>query len=250
LEAIWRDCLGEALQIRRFNLIVPISKKHLVAMDSRKPRMSGGGEALDQLMVRTLKRTPFDAAVVAWDLVPAWNPEGRFCRWDETLDLYRFLAASATLPALWKEQAARRYSELRGRSVPSERTGPPQLEKGMVLPVCMEPMFEGLLVEDEGAVRRALGVKKKAPKGWPVSGWGDPQLRRPDAAILGPAIRSLFGVRPRPAVLRKIHGDMITHKNEWGELLLREMLADERARAVLLSHPIAVRLKELLSTSR
>jgi hypothetical protein len=40
LEAIWRDCLGEALQIRRFDLIVPISKKHLVAMDPRKPRIA------------------------------------------------------------------------------------------------------------------------------------------------------------------------------------------------------------------
>jgi hypothetical protein len=53
-------------------------------------------------------------------------------------------------------------------------------------------------------------------------------------------------MRPKPAVLRKIHGDMITHKNEWGELLLRQMLADDRARVTILAHPIALRLRELL----
>src|SRR5437588_10932540 len=85
LEAIWRDCLGRALSLRRLDPVVAINKKHLVAMDPGKPRMSGGGEALDQLMVRMMNREPFDAAVVAWDLVPAWNPEGAFCRWDETV---------------------------------------------------------------------------------------------------------------------------------------------------------------------
>jgi len=249
LEAIWRDCLGEALALYRFNPIVPINKKHLVAMDPRKPRMSGGGEALDQLIVRMMKRTPFDAAVVAWDLVPAWNPEGAFCRWEETLDLYRFLAESESLPQQWKEQAAMRYSDLRRRPSPGTRKTPLRLEQGIVLPICMEPMFESLLTQDEAAVRRALGVKK-TPKGWPSRGWADPQTRRPDSEVLSPAIRSLFGIRPKPGVLRKIHGDMITHKNEWGELLLREMLADERAQAAILGHPIAVRLKELLSRNR
>ena len=34
----------------------------------------------------------------------------------------------------------------------------------MILPVCMEPMFEGLLVQDEAAVRRALGLKQAGVK--------------------------------------------------------------------------------------
>jgi hypothetical protein len=249
LEAIWRDCLGEALSLRRFDPIVPINKKHLVAMDPRKPRMSGGGEALDQLMVRVMKRTPFDAAVVAWDLVPAWNPEGAFCRWDETLDLYRFLSESRTLPRLWKDRAAERFAEMQGRASPGDRSGPPRLIEGMVLPVCMEPMFEALLAQDEAAVRRALAIRK-TPKDWPRRGWQDPQERHPDTQVLGPAIRSLFRVRPKPAVLRKIHGDLITHKHEWGELLLREMLKDDRARLVLLNHPLSRRLAELASRDR
>jgi hypothetical protein len=225
--------------------IVPINKKHLVAMDPRKPRMSGGGEALDQLIMRMMQRTPFDAAVVAWDLVPAWNPEGAFCRWEETLDLYRFLAASKALPQPWKDQAAVRYADLSSRPAPGVRESPPRLEHGMVLPICMEPMFEVLLTQDEAAVRRALGLTR-APKGWPSRGWADPQMQRPDSGVLGPAIQALFRMRPKPAVLRKIHGDMITHKNEWGELLLRQMLADDRARVTILAHPIALRLRELL----
>lgn len=246
LEEIWRECLGQALSLRKLDLIVPINKKHLVAMDPTQPRMSGGGEALDQLMVRVMKREPFDAAVVAWDLVPAWNPQETFCRWDETVNLYRFLAGSSSLPPVWKDQAARRYANYRERSIPGERGGPPRLEEGMVLPVCMEPMFEALLIQDESAVRRALGIRK-IPQGWPRRGWVDSKERHPDTQVLGPAIRSLFRIRPKPAVLRKIHGDMMTHKNEWGELLLREMLSDERAQATILAHPIAVRLKELLS---
>jgi hypothetical protein len=244
LEAIWRECLGKALSLHRFHLIVGINKKHLLALDPRKPKMSGGGEALDQFMVRMMNRQPFDAAVLAWDLVPAWNPEGAFCRWEETLDLYRFLAESQSLPPIWKEQAAKRYDDLRQRSTPGERKEPPRLAPGVLLPVCMEPMFEGLLVQDEAAVRRVLGLKQ-IPKGWPGHGWGEPSVRKPDQAVLAPAIQALFRMRPKPAVLRKIHGDMITHNHEWGELLLRELLADRRAKDLILSHPIAVRLKEI-----
>jgi hypothetical protein len=54
--------------------IVPINKKHLVAMDPRKPRMSGGGEALDQLIMRMMQRTPFDAAVVGLGSGPCVEP--------------------------------------------------------------------------------------------------------------------------------------------------------------------------------
>jgi hypothetical protein len=246
LEAIWQKCLAESLGLRRLDPIIPINKKHLVALDPRKPRMSGGGEALDQLIVRMLKRTPFDAAIVAWDLVPAWNPEGSFCRWEETVDLYRFLSASPSLPEIWRQQAERRLTELQTRTAPSERTAAPRLQPGMLLAVCMEPMFEALLVQDESAVRRALGIRK-APRDWPARGWGEPQVRRPDMEILGPAIRALLRVRPKPEVLRKVHGDLITHKNEWGELLLRRLLEDDRARPVLLRHPIARRLQEIAS---
>jgi hypothetical protein len=247
LEAIWNGCLGEALGLQRFEPIVPISKKHLVAMDPRNPPMSGAGEALDVLMTRMLGRQPFDVAVVAWDLVPAWNPRASYCRWEETLNLYRFLADSKALPDLWKEQAARRYEALSRRPVPGSRGRPPAFQTGMVLPVCMEPMFESLLVQDEAAVKRALGIQGRSVSGWPGQGWGDPQERRPDEHILAPAIRAVSRLRPKLQVYRMVGGDLRTKKDEWGELLLRRMLNDSRARPNLLEHPIVKRLAELVS---
>ncbi|MFL6260495.1 MAG: hypothetical protein ACJ76Y_12345 [Thermoanaerobaculia bacterium] len=247
LETLWNEDLGRALNLRRFDLVVPISKTHLVAMDPRNPPMSGAGEQLDQLLDRVLKKTPFDVAVVAWDLVPAWNPKGEFCRWIETVDLYRFLAESNCLPEVWRTSAGERFQELSQRATPGSRRRLPPLRPGMVLPVCMEPVFEGMLVRDEGAVRRALGIEGMAVKGWPRQGWGDAQDMRPDLSILTPAVRALRALEPKRPILRTIHGDMKTHKSEWVELLLRRLLEDKRSRSHVLSHPIARRLSELLS---
>jgi hypothetical protein len=245
LEAIWNDDLGRALELPRFDLVVPISRTHLIAMDPRNPPMSGAGERFDQLIQRILRQTPFDIAVVAWDLVPAWNPEEEFCRWLETLDLYRFLAESDCLPDLWRESARRRFQELSRRSAPGDRTRLPPLEPGMVLPVCMEPVFEGILIQDERAVRRALDLEGETVRGWPRHGWGDPRQRRPDLKVLAPAVQSLRSLRSKRP--RFIHGDMKTHKSEWDEFLLRRLLADHRARPLVLAHPIAQRLSELLT---
>jgi hypothetical protein len=247
LEVLWNERLGQALGLRHFDLVVPISKTHLVAMDPANPPISGAGERLDQLMSRVLARDPFEVAVIAWDLVPAWNPQVEFCRWIETCDLYKFLAQSDCLPELWRDHARWRFHELSQRSVPGARQRLPPLEPGMVLPVCMEPVFEGMLVQDEQAVRRALGLERETVKGWPRQGWGDPQERRPDLKVLVPAIQALRALRPRRPVLRLVRGDMRTHKSDWGELLLRRLLEDDRARPLVLAHPIARRLSELLA---
>jgi hypothetical protein len=114
----------------------------------------------------------------------------------------------------------------------------------MVLPVCMEPMFETLLVQDEGALRRALSLQGRIP-GWPAQGWGDPAVRKPDREVLGPAILAVSRMRPKPAVLRTVRGDMKTNKDGWGEFLLRRLLADDLARPALLSQPLPKRLAEL-----
>jgi hypothetical protein len=215
-------------------------------MDPGNPPMSGAGERLDQLMSRHLAREAFDVAVVAWDLVPAWNPEGNFCRWIETLDLYRFLGDSDCLPVIWRVKARQRFEELSKRPAPGDRRQPPPFEPGMILPLCMEPVFEGILVQDERAVRRALDIEGEAVRGWPRRGWGDPREQRPDLNVLAPAIRALRTLRPPLSILRHVRGDMRTHKAEWGGLLLQRLLADERSRLLVLEHPIARRLSELL----
>lgn len=246
LAGIWNGCFGETLGLQRFDPIVPISKTHLVAMDPDNPPMSGAGEALDILMARMLKLHAFDAAVVAWDLVPAWNPEGSFCRWVETLNLYRFLSGSRALPDVWREQASRRYEEMWRRRTPGERLRPPTPLPGMVLPVCMEPMFESLLVQDESAARRAFGIQGRNIPGWPRQGWGDLRERHPDNNVLAPAILAMTRVRPKLQACRTVGGDLKTKKNEWGEYLLRRMLDDEQARPLILGHPLAKRLAELV----
>lgn len=243
LHRIWNG-LAESLGLRCFDPIIPISKKHLVAMDPSLPKMSGSAEPLDQLMARTLRRAPFDAAIIAWDLVPAWNTDASYCRWQETLDLYRYLAASEALSGPWVRCAERRLAELEGRDRPSLRDGVPTREPGAVLALCMEPMFEGLLTVDEAAIRRAVDVGAR-PQGWPTHGWGDRREHKTDTRVLGPAIRALFGLRPRPKILRKIRGDFRTHKDEWGEYLLRQLLRDPKARPWIAGHPLTLRLCEI-----
>lgn len=246
LDLLWNGGLGQALGLPRFDIVVPISKTHLVAMDPSNPPMSGAGERLDQLMERTLRRSPFEVAVVAWDLEPPWNPEGQYCRWIETLSLYQFLADSDCLTEIWRSKAAQKFRELSARSVPSARRQLPALEPGMILAVCMEPVFEGILVQDENAIKRALDLVGRSVRGWPRQGWGDSQERRPDLNVLAPAIRALRDLQPRRPILRQVRGDMRTHKAEWGELLLRRLLRDPQARPLILAHPIARRLSELL----
>lgn len=243
---IWGVLLREALRLPEFVLIEPISKKHLVAMDPSNPSMSGSAEALDKLITRKLGHPPtFDAALIAWDLVPAWNPEAATCRWRETLDLYQGLAQSDALPQLWRDRALERHTELSGRPTPSARVRPPTLQPGVVLPLCMTPMFEGMLVGHEAGARRAFGVEGEHVKGWPA-GWGDPTLRHPDRDTLAPAVRALRGHQPQPDVTRKIRGDLRTHKDDWGAWLLRGLLQDPIARPTVEQHPICQRLRELV----
>lgn len=174
------------------------------------------------------------------------NPTDDFCRWEETLNLYRFLAASDCLPEPWITNARRRLDALSQRSSPGARKLLPDFQPGMVFPVCMVPVFEGILVQQDQAVRRALGLEKERVKGWPRRGWGDPDEKRPDLNVLAPAIQALRSLRPKRPILRQVRGDLRTHKAEWGDLLLQRLLADDQARPLILAHPIARRLSELL----
>lgn len=246
LERIWNG-LAAALNLQAFDSIIPISKKHLVAMDPSSPPMSGSSEGLDQLMARRLLHTPFDAAVVAWDLAPPWNANGQFCRRQETLDLYRFLSESDALTAPWRELARGRLDTLtRAPSSPPRRTT--RLQRYEVLALCMEPCFEGLLTQDERAIRKVLGLTT-TPEGWPTIGWGDPNTRRPDDSLIRPAIAALRTIRPVPKICRQIPGDFRTNKDGWGEVLIRELLKSADGRSLVLKHPISRRLSEHLPTA-
>jgi hypothetical protein len=248
LDRIWNADLGAALGLPRFDPIVPISKKHLVALDPRNPRMSGAGEDLAQLIARRLRTDAFEAAVVVWDLVPDWNATGEFCRWRETLDLYHFLGESDALPTLWRDAAARRHRELAARTSPGQRARPVRLAPGLVVAACIEPMFEGLLTHDDRAVMRALGLRTP-PAGWPRAGWNDRAERHPDANLIGPAVEAMLDLPKdqRPKLAKQVRGDWERNKDGWGELILRRLLADAAARPNVLGHPLCGRLRSSLA---
>lgn len=242
LEVIWQIHLATAADVPRFDHVIPISKKHLVAMDPEQPPMSGCSEPLDALIERQRKLRGFDAAVVAWDLVPAWNPAGDFCRRAEVIAFYRHLAASPHLPSYWCKQAASRVT-----SVESQTNARRPLTAGIVLALCMEPMFEALLCGDESAARRAFDLPSGViPAGWPRAGWGEVNERHPDENLLNPAVRAVRRHRPRPESAKRVPGDLRTNKDGWGEYLLRGLLADDTDALLVRAHPIVERLRAWL----
>jgi hypothetical protein len=246
LAQLWNGRLSAALGLPHFDPIVPISKSNIVAMDPARPRSAGAGEGLDQVMARSLASHGFDCAVVAWDLVPKLDTTADMCRWTETVELYRLLAASDSLPNAWRLRAQARFEELVDRPQPSARATPLRPARNLVIPLCMEKMFESLLTVNEAAVRRALGLHGRYVPGWPGHGWGDPNERSPDNRVIGKAILAASRMRPKVAAIRRVGGTMRTNKHGWGEFLLRSLLDDPLAGPLVRDHTIAVRLRETL----
>src|SRR5690348_10362926 len=94
LDEIWRDLLVDRLDLLPIAGVRPISKKNLLAMDRDTKRSGVGVIPLDELILREVNGDGLDIALVAWDLVPAWDPEAACCRQEEVLELYRLLANS------------------------------------------------------------------------------------------------------------------------------------------------------------
>jgi len=248
LELLWRWDLCSMLGLRGFDRVVGINKANLVAMDSQNLGLatltSSMQDPLDELMKRELEldRKPFDAAVVCWDLQPPWDRKARVCRWDETRQFYRGLAASKRLPVGWSSAAKARSLELEGRATPAARAGAPKLAPFATLAVCMEPMFEGMLLHEAG-VRLALGLRNSRVPGWP-SGWTQVGQRSPDD-LLARAIATARRLSPRPAVFKKVRVEFNQAKHEWASLILRAGGPTMRNRVV--RHPTSQRLQELLA---
>jgi hypothetical protein len=244
---LWRATLVKALGLRAIDFVFPISKKHIIALDPANPKMSGASEGLDELMARKLKHDPFDAAIVAWDLHPGWiAASAPACRRRETVDFYRLLGKSTSLPQQWAVWAAAKSADLSSRIPPSNRASPPKLCKHGTFAVCMEPVFEALLLASESGIKRALGVDGVHVPGWPAS-WNVDGVSRPEITILQAAILAAKQLTPRKRNAHIVSGDMRTAKHEWAKRLVDLLSDDVAARDMLLQHPIACRLIELLS---
>lgn len=230
------------LQLLPIARVVPIDKRALVAMDPGLPPMSGASVGLDELILREIEGGGIDVALVAWDLQPPWDPDARTCRWEECVRLYQHLSTSKVLPERWLENAASRYADLRTRPSQSSRLRAPRPQPASVLTVCMEPMFEAVLMACEEGLRRALGVGGRRVPGWPR--WSVPG--EIDQRVIQPAVTAARAVRPTPRVFRRIRGDFRTAKHEWAEYLLRELFGDDGCREQVVQAPLCRRLTEVI----
>lgn len=244
LELIWLRHLVNHLHLLPIDRLIPISKKAITLLDPTLGTISGvGAIPLDVRLATEYKRRPFDAAVVAWDLHPPWDTTARPCRRQEVIGLYAGLAESDALPPEWK-----RWSDARCRDINDSATGkfpPLRLEQYAVIPVCMEPMFESILIQCEKTILASLGLSRTGGTEWPRWKTDHPNPSDLIAQALGVAAR----VRPKPAVFRQIRGDFHTAKNEWGEYFIRAILADDKCKQVISQHPLPHRLSRILRRS-
>jgi hypothetical protein len=251
LGRIWQTHLVQCLQLIAIDRVVPIDKTYLVAMERpevNKKKLSGAGwQPLDLLIARELEKEDFDVAVIAWDLQPPWDPNAKACGPQEVVKLYHGLSESEALPdEPWRRWARNRFRELGGRKKGQRKPDTPSLEAGAILAVCMEPVFESLLIVCEQTIMRTLGVKHRGRVKWPT--WNK-HRDRPEN-LLQLAIKAARQVRPMPEAINRVPGDMITAKNNWDEYLLRKMIEDEQCLAEVRQHPTAARLVRLLSRGR
>jgi hypothetical protein len=241
---LWQQAILANLNLPAFDFIYPINKKFLISMRPGAPKISGASLKLDVFIEQKRRADNFDCAVVAWDLVPGWfGGIGQLCRWNETLEFYQGMARSEVLPPTWTNFAEARVADLIERPEPGARPAITRLAPGAVLAICMDTVFESLVASDEKAVRELLGCSGKQVPKWPKSWKALPS--RVDTDVLGPSIAAVRALRPKVPQAFTVRGDLITAKHEWGEFFLRSMLApagSQKAR----THPIAVRLRELL----
>jgi hypothetical protein len=250
LDKLWGDEIPRFLGLAPFDRVIGFSKHHMVAMSNAnmnlKHSTSTTSVGLDIILAQELQRKEFDCAVVAWDLVPAWDSgsDATACRWHDTLLLYEGLARSRALPTLWRQQASERLRELTSRAKPSDRKAFPHPAPGMVLGLCMEPEFEGLLLDETG-IKAALGIKgKRLPRRWPTT-WKHVSAPRP-SETLAKAIEAARSMQPRPPVFRKVRQSLREAKHEWGRLLLSNATPEFRSK--ILAHPVSERLLLLLAS--
>jgi hypothetical protein len=247
---LWNDTLLPALGRAPVDLVVPIGKDAISRL--RNLRTSSSAPGLDA-RIATIRRAhdldpERDALVIAWDLEPI-DPDRERCAWDEKVGLYDGIAASPLLASTaWAADAARRARALRAiQGRPASRQNASKVVPGSVLALCMDPLFEALLARDGRAVRRALGLDTDPPD-WPT-GWSATE-RDPSTRLLGRAIAAMRQLRPRPPIRRHIRENWQNAKDEWGDYLLRKLLAEPTQAAAIHAHPIAARLRHILPPAR
>ena len=245
LDVLWKDDLPRVLDLRPIDHVVAFHKGQLTAMypgsTGLARRTTSVNLPLDELMRRQLAQRSFDAAIVAFDLLPPWVGTEGPCRREETLRFYTAFSQSTRLPGHFVQLADKRRAELSARPAPAARSALPRLGQGSILAVCMEPEFESLLA-GEDAVRASLEIPSgKRLANWPRD-WSGSSSRLKD--VIGQATSAARALEPLPRALRVTRGDIRTAPHEWGSALVRCDAPAMKRR--LGSHTITRRLREVL----
>jgi len=246
LMRIWCEHLPALAGCEPFAQVYPISKQAISLLDPKKTRPSGSGESIDQHITRMLaKGTGFDAAVVAWDIEPPLVttpplPKQRCIHYESKWFREQLDRRSEKWPKEWRTSNANRLREIQKQSVEARPVVPHEIRF-----LCMNPEFEILLLM-ERQIRLVFGVERKRLEGWPGD-WKATPARR-GKAILHEAIESVRTIRP--SKFPSIPGTIVrTAPNEWCEWILRQLIADERARELLATDPLVARLRVLMPQS-
>lgn len=234
-EKLWTEAMVDTLGLRAIQRVEPFHKGNLAAMTDPNPRV----ERLDVIIAKALAAQPFDAAVVVWDLQPAWTQDDGLCMWKEKLKFYGSLSQSRVLPGPWKAHATARFQDLNTRKPSSSRRAPPRLVGGAILAACVEPEFESVLLCESG-VRQVLGATGKNVRAWPKN-WKN--VRKPKD-FLGRAISAVRGMPKPPKEAWHVSGDMITAHHEWAHHFIAH--GNPALRKFIREHGLGVRLQELL----
>lgn len=240
LAKLWNESICAAAGVSPFDVVIGFSKRNIVAMDPAVKSLSGVGESFDELLTRMADTHGFEAAVIAWDLHPRWNPDYPYCRWQETLSFYSGIANSERLGTEWRDSAAARLAEYQSRPNASERAQMPVLSPFSIQPLCMDRMFESLLMVDDGrALREALGVEGSRVPLWPKVYHG-----MKEDEYVAKAIAACRRARISSPMMRAMRGDFDTAKHEWGGALV-DAIAKGRFATSLEGHPTVRRLAEI-----
>ncbi len=246
---LWNGTLLPALTRAPVAHVIPIGKDAITRLLGLRASSSAAG--LDARIVDEIRRSGLDperdAIVIAWDLEPVDEGQSR-CAWREKHGVYHGLADTPLVQlrgTAWARDARRRANELwKLRDQPPSGISRSTVGPGTVLAICMEPMFEGLLVRDGRFIRRAMGLDADPP-GWPAAKrWRDRE--RDPSATLEAAVDAMRELRPRAEVRRQLRNIYTEAKDEWCDYLLRKLLVDSEQAAAIREHAIARRLAHVL----
>jgi len=240
LQELWRyQCQKlsafppEQLDVYGFN------KQQILLMDPAHRQMAAAGKIpLDVAIEREHKALPFQTLIVAFDAHPANQAiqliQGQLspCFRLEKDFVLRSFAESAMLPEEFRTEAARLLAHYHAnRATPRPAARPPL---GDVELVYMDPMFESLVLQDAHALRAVFGLKR-TPHTWPaLPHTGD----RPDWDL-----GEIVGLHWKKAGPKHLRLPYRAAKHAWAQ----EVLKKASANSAIWAHPIAARLKKVLS---